>query len=113
MLKLPPLVFVLGYAVMIAGFMAGSFWGMALQVVNASSGRLGLMAAIALMLLALLTLALPAGWTLPALGAIFLLLLMMEWWRERVFDPRSGYLSLRVGLTAGVLVTLGWRWLLR
>ena len=100
------------YAVMIASFMAGTFWRLALQVVDAPAGQLGLVLAIAQMLLAWGVLALPAGWTLPGLAVVFLLLLWTEVWRERVFDPLGGYMSLRVGLTIGVLVALAWRWLL-
>jgi len=98
------------YAAMIASFMAGTFWGMGLQVADAPAGQLGMVLAITQMLLAWGTLALPAGGTLPALAGVFLLLLATEWWRERVFDPLGGYLRLRLGLTLGVLVALGWRW---
>ncbi|MBX6421278.1 MAG: DUF3429 domain-containing protein [Nevskia sp.] len=142
-MKLPPLVYLLGYAglipflagplwltlapatapaaldrwwlawaALIAAFMAGSFWGMALQVVEGPSGQLGMAMSGALMVLAWAASLLPLRWALPALGVVFLLLVLAEFWRQRVLDPLSGYLSLRATLTLGVLAAFVWRWLL-
>lgn len=143
-MKLPPLVFVLGYsgllpfladplwlsvspatapawldhvwrmyAGMIASFMAGSFWGMALIVVEGPAGKLGMAMSGALMLLAWASLVLPFRASLVGLAVVFLLLVLAEIWRERTIDPLSGYFTLRASLTAGVLVCIAWRLLLQ
>ena len=100
------------YAAMIASFMAGSFWGLALVVVENPAGQLGVAASTVLMLAAWGCLLLPLRTALLALGVVFLLLLLTEIWRERVLDPLSGYLKLRAVLTVGVLICIGWRLLL-
>jgi hypothetical protein len=100
------------YAAMIASFMSGSFWGMALLVAEGPSGKLGMAISGVLMMLAWGAMALPFAPSLYALAAVFVLLVLAEIWRERVLDPLSGYFILRATLTAGVLLTIGWRLLL-
>lgn len=100
------------YGAMIASFMAGSFWGLALVVIENPAGRVGMMIATVLMLLAWLALLLPFSLALWALGLVFVLLGVAELWRERTLDPLGTYLRLRLVLTAGVLIALGWRMLL-
>lgn len=102
----------LSYAAMIASFMAGTLWGLALPTAEGPDGLLGMALSTMLMLLAWGAAALPFVWALPALGLVFALLVVAEIWRERVLDPLSGYFGLRVSLTTGVLVCLSWRWLL-
>lgn len=102
----------LNFAAMVASFMAGSFWGMALIVVEGPQGKLGMAMSAGLMLLAWLSLMLPFQASLYALGGVFLLLVLAEIWRERTIDPLSGYFTLRGSLTAGVLVAIVWRLLL-
>lgn len=99
----------LTYAIAIAAFMAGSFWGMGLFVVESPSGQLGLLLAATQAALAALTVLVPPPWTLAWLALVFTLLAVSELWREHSFDPHSGYLRLRLGLTLGVLICLGWR----
>lgn len=102
----------IGYAAMIASFMAGTLWGLALPTAEGPNGLLGMAISTLLMLLAWAATALPFPAAIPALAAVFVLLVLAEVWRERVLDPLSGYFSLRLSLTAGVLVCLAWRWLL-
>ncbi|TAM12810.1 MAG: DUF3429 family protein [Nevskiaceae bacterium] len=97
------------YAIAIAAFMAGSFWGMGLFVAASTNGRIGLLLAATQALLAALTIVVPREWRLAWLAVVFVLLALSELWREHTFDPESGYLRLRLGLTFGVLVCLGWR----
>ncbi|MDP3294369.1 MAG: DUF3429 domain-containing protein [Nevskia sp.] len=143
MYRLPPLVFLLGYAgllpfiagplwlslvpdsapvwldrvwllyaAMIASFMAGSLWGMALPTAEGPDGLIGMALATVLMLLAWGAAALAFPLALLALAAVFILLVLAEIWRQRVLDPLSGYFSLRLSLTAGVVLCLGWRYAL-
>lgn len=102
----------LSYAAMIASFMAGTLWGLALPTAEGPNGLIGMAVSTILMLLAWVAAALPFTQAIVALAAVFVLLVVAEIWRERVLDPLSGYFGLRVSLTAGVLVCLIWRWLL-
>jgi hypothetical protein len=102
----------IGYAAMVASFMAGTFWGMALIVSEGPSGMLGMAMSALLMLLSFGASLLPFREALLALGGVFLLLALAEVWRERTIDPLSGYFVMRINLTVGVLITLGWRLLL-
>ncbi|MDR3418008.1 MAG: DUF3429 domain-containing protein [Nevskia sp.] len=142
-MRLPPLVYVLGYAGlipflagpawlslsphaapawldhvwwlyagMIASFMSGTFWGMALLVAEGPNGIIGMVMSAALMLLAWGALLLPFRESLYALAAVFVLQALAEIWRERTIDPMSGYFTMRITLTLGVLATIGWRLLL-
>lgn len=104
--------FWLSYAAMIASFMAGTLWGLALPTSEGPNGLAGMALSTMLMLLAWLAAALPFALAIPALAVVFVLLVVAEIWRERVLDPLSGYFGLRVSLTVGVLVCLLWRWLL-
>ena len=97
------------YAGLIAAFMAGTFWGMALLVVEGPAGKLGMAISGLLMLLAWGALALPFRQSLFALAGVFVLLVLAEIWRERTIDPLSGYFTLRATLTVGVLATIAWR----
>ncbi len=139
-MKLPPLVYALGYAglipflcgplwltlspatapvwldrmwlawaAMIASFMAGTLWGMAIITAGGPNGLIGMAISTVLMSLAWATLALPFPHALIALAVVFVLLVFAEVWRERVLDPLGGYMTLRVTLTAGVLACIGWR----
>lgn len=100
------------YGAMIASFMAGTFWGLALVVIENPAGIAGLIIAAILMLLAWLALLMPFSYSLWTLALVFVLLGVAELWRERTLDPMGTYLRLRLVLTAGVLVALGWRLLL-
>ena len=139
-MRLPPMVFVLGYAGLIpflagpawlsispqtappwldhlwllyagliAAFMAGTFWGMALLVAEGPNGKIGMALSGLLMLLAWGALALSFRHSLFALAGVFVLLVLAEIWRERTIDPLSGYFTLRATLTLGVLATIAWR----
>jgi hypothetical protein len=143
-MRLPPLVFLLGYAglipfivaplwltvspqtapgwldhvwvsyaVMIACFMSGTFWGLALIVAEGPNGMIGLALSATLMILTWGASLLPFRQELLALAAVYLLLALCEIWRERTIDPLGGYSMLRVTLTVGVLLTIGWRLMLR
>jgi hypothetical protein len=98
------------YAAMIAAFMAGTFWGLALIVAENPAGLLGLPLSALLMLLAWGSLLLPFDFALLALALVFILLVLSELWRERVLDPMSSYFRLRVVLTLGVLACMVWRY---
>lgn len=143
-MKLPPLVFALGYigllpfladplwlslapgsappwldslwqiyAAMIACFMAGSFWGMAMVVIEGPAGKLGAALSALPVALAWACLLLPFRESMLGLGGVFLLLVLAEIWRERTIDPLSGYFTLRASLTAGVVISIAWRLLLQ
>ncbi|WP_051362370.1 DUF3429 domain-containing protein [Solimonas soli] len=100
------------YAALIAAFMSGTFWGLALIVAENPAGLFGLVASALLMLLSWGAVMLPFSLALPALAGVFILLALAELWRERVLDPMSSYFRLRVVLTLGVLVCITWRhWL--
>lgn len=102
----------ISYAAMIASFMAGTLWGLALPTSEGPNGLIGMAISTVLMLLAWASTVLPFGSAILALAAVFVLLVVAEIWRERVLDPLSGYFGLRVSLTFGVLLCLAWRWLL-
>lgn len=97
------------YAGLIASFMAGTFWGMALLVAEGPNGKIGMAMSGVLMLLAWGAMALGFRQSLFALAAVFVLLVAAEVWRERTIDPLSGYFTLRATLTIGVLATIAWR----
>jgi len=100
----------LSYAAMIAAFMAGSFWGLALPTAEGPDGLIGMAMSTVLMLLAWGASAFPFPHSLLALGGVYVLLVLAEIWRERVLDPLCGYFSMRLSLTTGVLLCLGWRY---
>ncbi|MFT4047823.1 MAG: DUF3429 domain-containing protein [Solimonas sp.] len=100
------------YAALIAAFMAGTFWGLALIVAENPAGLFGLLASALLLLLSWGSVMLPFAAALPALAGVFVLLALLELWRERVLDPMSSYFRLRIVLTSGVLACMIWRhWL--
>lgn len=100
------------YGSLIATFMAGTFWGFALPACQGLQGMIGLFIASVLMLLTWAAMALPFHASLIALAAVFLLLLLADFWRERTLDTIGGYSALRTVLTLGVIVAIGWRLLL-
>ena len=100
------------YVAMIASFMAGTLWGMAIFTAEGPNGLFGMALSTVLMLLAWGAMAFSFNASLIALGIVFVLLVLAEIWRERVLDPLSGYFTLRLSLTTGVLVCIGWRLLL-
>lgn len=100
----------LSYCALIAAFMAGTLWGFALPACEGAAGLAGLLIAMALMLLAWFSTALPFRPALAVLATTFLLLLAADFWRERVLGTVGGYFALRSTLTLGVLVSLAWRY---
>lgn len=97
------------YVVLIAAFLAGTFWGFALPAVEGANGILGMVIATALMLLTWVAMLLPLKSSLWVLAVVFLLLLLADFWRERTLDTIPGYFALRSTLTAGTLIAIGWR----
>jgi hypothetical protein len=97
------------YATALAAFLAGTFWGFALPAVQGPSGVLGTLFAAVLMLLSWLTTALAFTNQLYALAAVFGLLLLADFWRERTLDTLPGYFLLRTTLTAGAIGAIAWR----
>jgi hypothetical protein len=102
----------LKYAGLMAAFMAGTFWGLALIVIENPAGLFGLLLSAALMLLAWFAVLLPFRPALLALAVVFALLGAAEIWRERTLDPVGSYFRLRMVLTGGVLICLVWRFAL-
>lgn len=100
------------YVAMIASFMAGTFWGFAVPLSRGSAGLLGVAISVLLMLMSWAALALGFHASLLLLGAVFLLLLLADYWRDRALDSIEGYFRLRAILTAGVLIAISWRLLL-
>ncbi|MES2885498.1 MAG: DUF3429 domain-containing protein [Pseudomonadota bacterium] len=100
------------YAGLIAAFMAGSFWGFAMPMSGGTAGMVALLISVALMLLTFVAMVLPLHPSLLVLALVFLLLLLADYWRERTLDSIEGYFRLRLVLTAGVLIIIGWRLLL-
>jgi len=100
------------YAAMIASFMAGTFWGFALPLSRGTAGFLGLVISIVLMLASWLALALPMRSSLLVLAAVFMLLLLADYWRDRTLDTIEGYFRLRALLTLGVVAVIAWRLML-
>jgi hypothetical protein len=92
--------------------MAGTFWGFALPAAQGPQGMVGLLIASALMLLTWAAVSLPLNGSLYALAGVFVLLLLADFWRERVLGEIEGYFALRAGLTVGVLAAIAWRLLL-
>ena len=97
------------YVALLAVFLAGSFWGFALIAVNGAAGAAGILIASALMLLAWAATLLPFRESLYAFALIFLLLLLADYWRERVLGSMPGYFELRAVLTVGALISIGLR----
>lgn len=100
------------YLALIASFMAGTFWGFAVPLSGGTAGLLGLLMSVSLMLLSWAAMALPFEQSLLMLGAVLLLLLLADFWRDRVLDSIEGYFRLRLILTVGVLLSISWRLLL-
>lgn len=102
----------LKYVAMIASFMAGTFWGFALPAAMGLAGMMGLGISLVLMFAAWGALLLPFQISLWALAAVYLLLLLADYWRERTLDTIEGYFLLRTVLTVGVLIAIAWRLML-
>jgi len=100
------------YVALIASFMAGSFWGFAVPLSMGTNGMLGLLIATGLMLLSWVAMALPMRNSLLMLSAVFLLLLLADYWRDRTLDEIEGYFRLRAVLTVGVVLVIAWRLML-
>lgn len=97
------------YVAMIASFMSGTFWGFALPACEGPEGTMGLLFASVLMILAWVALTLPFHAALPGLALVFLLLLLADFWRERTLGSVEGYFRLRLVLTVGACLAIGWR----
>lgn len=98
----------LQYVMLIAAFLAGTFWGFALPAIEGSAGIVGMLIAAALLGAIWLATSLPSL-ELHLLAVVFLLLLIADFWRERVLDTVPGYFRLRVVLTVGAIVAVAWR----
>ena len=99
----------LGYVTLIAAFLAGTFWGFALPAAQGPAGMLGMFIASVLMLLTWLAMLLEPATRVYAMAAVFLLLLIADFWRERTLDTLPGYFALRTTLTVGALAAIAWR----
>lgn len=97
------------YVTLLAVFLAGSFWGFAIIAANGAAGAAGILIASALMLITWAAMLLPFQESLYAFVLIFLLLLLAEYWRERALGSMPGYFALRAVLTAGALISIGFR----
>lgn len=100
------------YVVLIAAFLAGTFWGFALPAIEGPAGIAGMLIAAVLLGVIWLATSLPAL-ELHLLAVVFLMLLIADFWRERVLDTVPGYFRLRVALTVGAIVAVAWRIALR
>lgn len=101
----------LHYVTLIAAFLAGTFWGFALPAVEGAAGVLGMVIAAGLLGCTWLAMSLPQV-QIELLAVVFLLLLVADFWRERVLDTVPGYFRLRATLTVGAIVALAWRLML-
>ncbi len=99
----------LNYVALIAAFMAGTFWGFALPACEGPQGVIGLGASAVLMMLAWAALWLPLHGALLGLAAVFILQVLADVWFERTLGSVEGYFRLRVILTAGAVLAIGWR----
>jgi hypothetical protein len=97
-----------GYVTLLAAFLAGTFWGFALPAIEGPNGLLGMFIASVLLLLTWVTMVMTSVWQLYLLALVFLLQLLADYWRERTLDTIPGYFQLRVMLTAGALLSIGW-----
>jgi hypothetical protein len=102
----------LAYVVLVAAFLAGSFWGFALPAVQGPAGLAGVLIGSGLMLLTWVAMLMPFDGELLGLSVVFMLLLLADFWRERTLDTIGGYFMMRTTLTVGVLVAIAWRWAL-
>jgi hypothetical protein len=102
----------LAYVVLLAAFLAGTFWGFALPAIQGPAGMLGAFIASVLMLLTWLTMLMPHPEQLYALAAVFAMLLLADFWRERTLDTLPGYFTLRTTLTVGAIGAIAWRLML-
>jgi hypothetical protein len=100
------------YVVLIAAFLAGTFWGFALPAIQGPAGLLGAFIASLMLLLTWLTMLMAYPAQLYALALVFALLLLADFWRERTLDTLPGYFLLRTTLTAGAIAAIAWRLLL-
>jgi hypothetical protein len=99
----------INYVTLLGAFLAGTFWGFALPAAQGPAGMFGMFVASVLMLLTWLAMSLPYRVELYALAAVFLLLLIADFWRERTLDTLPGYFRLRSTLTVGAIATIAWR----
>lgn len=99
----------ISYVALLAAFLAGTFWGFALPAIQGPDGVLGAFLAAALMLTAWGAHLLPFPLELYGLAAVFGMLLLADFWRERTLDTLPGYFLLRTVLTAGAIGAIAWR----
>jgi hypothetical protein len=97
------------YAVLLAAFLAGTFWGFALPAIQGPAGMLGALIASVLLVLTWVTMLLPHAMQLYALALVFALLLLADFWRERTLYTLPGYFTLRTTLTVGAIAAIAWR----
>lgn len=102
----------LSWCALVAAFMSGTMWGFALPACEGAEGKAGLLMSMVPMLLVWIATALALRPALAMLAATYLLLLAVDFWRERVLGTVEGYFTLRVTLTVGVLVAIAWRYAL-
>ena len=99
----------LNYAALIASFMAGTFWGMALLSAPGSARNAALLLSNMLMLSTWFALQLAFIPSMIGIAAVFAALLIAEVWRERALVKLPDYFRLRVLLSTGAIACLGWR----
>lgn len=102
----------LSYVAMIACFMAGTFWGLALPACEGTQGVIGLLGSSAMMIGAWAALLLPLQGALLGLTLVLLLQLLADFWFERNLGTVEGYFRLRAILTAGACIAIAWRLML-
>ena len=100
------------YVVLLAAFLAGTFWGFALPAIQGPAGMLGAFIASVLLALTWVTMLMSYPLQLYALAAVFAMLLLADFWRERTLDTLPGYFMLRTTLTVGAIGAIAWRLLL-
>ena len=136
-MKLPPLVFVLGFAglvpcfadplwlllsplsapawldaawlayvALVAGFMAGTFWGFSAPAAQGRDGMIGLVLAAAFLLASWISLLLPFKAAVIAIALVYAAQFAAELWRERALDTIPGYFKLRAQLSIGAIAAL-------
>jgi hypothetical protein len=135
-MKLPKLVFLLGYAgllpcfagpvwiastggatswldhawlmyiALVASFMAGTFWGFSAPAAQGRDGMIGLLIASGLLLVTWIAMVLPFKAAVASLAGVFVLQIAAEVWRERALDTIPGYFKLRLQLTIGAVAAL-------
>lgn len=99
----------IAYIQLMAAFLAGTFWGFALPAVEGVAGMAGMSIAAILLLISWGAAILSPPASLYLFSAVFLLLLLAEFWRERYLGTIEGYFRLRAVLTLGTVAAIAWR----